>query len=235
MRHQQPGAALLRRPAALGVLRGAALRQHQAARAGAGGAEPRAAVQQPHHGRRALVQSALTAGVRARQALRLPPPEGRHGAARGAAADGRPQGPNLPPSRGGGAAEVRARRYGARPRPRPAAEQRRPGCRRGTGPAEVLIKVHACGVNPVETYIRSGNYARKPALPYTPGSDVSGVIESVGEHVTAFKIMQLLQLIESFLCRINWTSNKEQQLEYPTSLLIVLFSKKAMPKQGKVF
>ncbi|XP_071605928.1 quinone oxidoreductase [Heliangelus exortis] len=52
---------------------------------------------------------------------------------------------------------------------------------------EVLIKVHACGVNPVETYIRSGNYARKPALPYTPGSDVAGVIEGVGEHVTAFK------------------------------------------------
>ncbi|XP_041325361.1 quinone oxidoreductase isoform X2 [Pyrgilauda ruficollis] len=51
----------------------------------------------------------------------------------------------------------------------------------------VLIKVHACGVNPVDTYIRSGTYARKPALPYTPGSDVAGVIESVGEHVTAFK------------------------------------------------
>lgn len=52
----------------------------------------------------------------------------------------------------------------------------------------MLIKVHACGVNPVETYIRSGTYARKPALPYTPGSDVAGVIESVGERVTAFKV-----------------------------------------------
>lgn len=52
----------------------------------------------------------------------------------------------------------------------------------------MLIKVHACGVNPVETYIRSGTYARKPPLPYTPGSDVAGVIESVGEHVTAFKV-----------------------------------------------
>ncbi|NXF86506.1 QOR oxidoreductase, partial [Eubucco bourcierii] len=52
---------------------------------------------------------------------------------------------------------------------------------------QVLIKVHACGVNPVETYIRSGTYARKPALPYTPGTDVAGVIESVGEQVTAFK------------------------------------------------
>lgn len=52
----------------------------------------------------------------------------------------------------------------------------------------MLIKVRACGVNPVETYIRSGSYARKPALPYTPGSDVAGVIERVGEHVTAFKV-----------------------------------------------
>ncbi|NXH16131.1 QOR oxidoreductase, partial [Bucco capensis] len=52
---------------------------------------------------------------------------------------------------------------------------------------QVLIKVHACGVNPVETYIRAGTYARKPALPYTPGTDVAGVIESVGEHVAAFK------------------------------------------------
>ncbi|XP_077189444.1 quinone oxidoreductase isoform X2 [Paroedura picta] len=52
---------------------------------------------------------------------------------------------------------------------------------------QVLIKVYTCGVNPVETYIRSGTYARKPALPYTPGSDVAGVIEAVGEDVTAFK------------------------------------------------
>ncbi|XP_054836445.1 quinone oxidoreductase [Eublepharis macularius] len=52
---------------------------------------------------------------------------------------------------------------------------------------QVLIKVHTCGINPVETYIRSGTHAKKPALPYTPGSDVAGVIEAVGEHVTAFK------------------------------------------------
>ncbi|NXU54230.1 QOR oxidoreductase, partial [Turnix velox] len=55
------------------------------------------------------------------------------------------------------------------------------------GEDQVLIKVHACGVNPVETYIRSGTYARKPVLPYTPGSDVAGVVEGIGEHVTAFK------------------------------------------------
>ncbi|XP_005385289.1 PREDICTED: quinone oxidoreductase isoform X2 [Chinchilla lanigera] len=52
---------------------------------------------------------------------------------------------------------------------------------------QVLIKVHACGVNPVETYIRSGTYSRIPPLPYTPGTDVAGVIESIGDNVSAFK------------------------------------------------
>ena len=53
---------------------------------------------------------------------------------------------------------------------------------------QVLIRVHACGVNPVETYIRAGTYARKAPLPYTPGSDVAGVVETVGEGVTAVKV-----------------------------------------------
>jgi NADPH2:quinone reductase len=48
------------------------------------------------------------------------------------------------------------------------------------GPGEVLVRVHAVGVNPVETYIRAGTYARKPALPFTPGNDGAGVIEEVG-------------------------------------------------------
>uniref|UniRef100_A0A8C7L6S5 Crystallin, zeta (quinone reductase) n=1 Tax=Oncorhynchus kisutch TaxID=8019 RepID=A0A8C7L6S5_ONCKI len=55
------------------------------------------------------------------------------------------------------------------------------------GQKQVLIHVHACGVNPVETYIRSGTYARKPSLPYTPGTDVSGVVEAVGDRVQLLK------------------------------------------------
>ncbi|KAK1790725.1 hypothetical protein P4O66_014585 [Electrophorus voltai] len=51
------------------------------------------------------------------------------------------------------------------------------------GQKQVLIRVQACGVNPVETYIRSGSFARKPSLPYTPGSDVAGVVEAVGDGV----------------------------------------------------
>ncbi|XP_043990553.1 quinone oxidoreductase isoform X2 [Gambusia affinis] len=55
------------------------------------------------------------------------------------------------------------------------------------GLRQVLIRVRACGVNPVETYIRSGSYARQSTLPYTPGSDVAGVVDAVGEGVTAVK------------------------------------------------
>ncbi|XP_059914762.1 quinone oxidoreductase isoform X2 [Gadus macrocephalus] len=55
------------------------------------------------------------------------------------------------------------------------------------GRRQVLIRVRACGVNPVETYIRAGTYARRPPLPYTPGSDVSGEVQEVGEEVTSFK------------------------------------------------
>jgi NADPH:quinone reductase len=51
------------------------------------------------------------------------------------------------------------------------------------GPGQVLVRVHAVGVNPVETYIRSGIYP-KPPTPYTPGNDGAGVIEAVGPGVS---------------------------------------------------
>ncbi|XP_046567471.1 quinone oxidoreductase-like isoform X1 [Haliotis rubra] len=53
--------------------------------------------------------------------------------------------------------------------------------------SEVLIKVSAAGVNPVDTYIRSGVYPAKPALPYTPGMDIAGVVHDVGADVKKFK------------------------------------------------
>ena len=55
------------------------------------------------------------------------------------------------------------------------------------GPGQVLVRVKAVGVNPVEVYIRSGTYGRKPSLPYTPGADVAGVVEAVGAQVTRVK------------------------------------------------
>lgn len=52
--------------------------------------------------------------------------------------------------------------------------------------AQVLVKVHAAGVNPVDTYLRTGIHAHAPNLPYTPGKDGAGVVESVGDEVTIF-------------------------------------------------
>ncbi|XP_013410163.1 zeta-crystallin-like isoform X1 [Lingula anatina] len=55
------------------------------------------------------------------------------------------------------------------------------------GKCQVLIKVAAAGINPVDTYIRTGTHTVKPPLPYTPGMDVSGIVEELGEEVTKFK------------------------------------------------
>jgi len=52
---------------------------------------------------------------------------------------------------------------------------------------QILVRIHAAGVNPVETYIRAGIYPRRPQLPYTPGSDGAGVVSAVGSDVGAFK------------------------------------------------
>jgi NADPH2:quinone reductase len=60
------------------------------------------------------------------------------------------------------------------PTPKPAAGQ-------------VLVRIHAAGVNPYDTYMRAGTYAQKPPLPYTPGSDGAGVVEAVGEGVKKVK------------------------------------------------
>ena len=51
------------------------------------------------------------------------------------------------------------------------------------GAGQVLVKVQAIGVNPVETYQRSGS---NPAiqLPWTPGMDAAGLVEAVGAGVT---------------------------------------------------
>jgi NADPH:quinone reductase len=55
------------------------------------------------------------------------------------------------------------------------------------GNGEVLVRLYAIGVNPVETYVRSGARGPRP-LPYTPGADGAGVVEAVGPGVTKFGV-----------------------------------------------
>lgn len=51
-------------------------------------------------------------------------------------------------------------------------------------PGEVLIRAHAIGVGIPDTLIRAGTYGHMPPLPATPGTEVSGTVEKVGEGVS---------------------------------------------------
>ena len=55
------------------------------------------------------------------------------------------------------------------------------------GARQVLVRMHAIGVNPYDTYMRTGNYAGLPPLPYSPGADGAGVIEAAGNEVIQWK------------------------------------------------
>ncbi len=51
---------------------------------------------------------------------------------------------------------------------------------------QLVVRLHAAGVNPVDVYIRSAAQGRNPVLPYVPGMDGAGVVESAGPNVTGF-------------------------------------------------
>ncbi len=53
---------------------------------------------------------------------------------------------------------------------------------------EILISVKACSVNFPDTLIIQGKYQFRPEFPFSPGSDVAGVVEKVGENVSHFKV-----------------------------------------------
>ncbi len=56
------------------------------------------------------------------------------------------------------------------------------------GAGQVVVQVRAAGVNPVEAYVRTGTYASKPSLPYTPGADAAGVVSAVGPEVKRLRV-----------------------------------------------
>ena len=56
------------------------------------------------------------------------------------------------------------------------------------GPGQVLVRLRAVGVNAVDTYIRAGKYGTLPTLPFTPGADAAGTIESVGPEVPEWRV-----------------------------------------------
>ncbi|MGQ0735070.1 MAG: NADPH:quinone reductase [Acidobacteriota bacterium] len=56
------------------------------------------------------------------------------------------------------------------------------------GRDQVIVRVEAAGVNPFDTYMRTGAYAIRPALPYTPGADGAGVVEALGSNVFSLAV-----------------------------------------------
>lgn len=64
--------------------------------------------------------------------------------------------------------------YGEVPDLQPSAEQ-------------ILVKIEAAGVNPVDTYVRQGAHPSTPELPFTPGKDGAGTVAETGEAVTKIK------------------------------------------------
>jgi NADPH2:quinone reductase len=55
------------------------------------------------------------------------------------------------------------------------------------GAGEVRIAVEAAGVNFPDVLVIQGKYQHKPVLPFSPGSEISGIVDAVGDGVTSFK------------------------------------------------
>ncbi len=55
---------------------------------------------------------------------------------------------------------------------------------------QLLIAVKAAGVNPVDTYIRSGTNNYTTSFPHTPGLDGAGIIDAVGDNIKGFHVGQ---------------------------------------------
>ena len=56
------------------------------------------------------------------------------------------------------------------------------------GKNEILIDVHAAGVNFPDTLIIKNMYQFKPELPFTPGNEVSGIVSAIGQGVTSYSV-----------------------------------------------
>ncbi|KAG8196035.1 hypothetical protein JTE90_029005 [Oedothorax gibbosus] len=55
---------------------------------------------------------------------------------------------------------------------------------------QVLVQIASAGLNPVDTYIRSGNFIFKNEVPFTPGKDGAGIVREIGPKVKQFKVGQ---------------------------------------------
>jgi NADPH2:quinone reductase len=67
---------------------------------------------------------------------------------------------------------------------------------------QVLVKIEACGVNFIDTYLREGRYP--VTLPFIPGQEAAGVVAELGEGVTGFAVGD----------RVAWNGTRGTYAEY---------------------
>lgn len=97
------------------------------------------------------------------------------------------------------------------------------------GAHQVRISLHACSVNFPDTLIIQGKYQFKPALPFTPGSDIAGVIMEVGSEVKQLKVgnevfgfTMIGGYAEEAIVDAKGVFPKPPQMDYPTAASFLL-------------
>lgn len=92
------------------------------------------------------------------------------------------------------------------------------------GSKQVVVATKACGLNFPDTLIIQGLYQFKPNLPFTPGSDLAGVVTEVGEGVKHLKVGQEVfgfvpygALAEQVLVPANACFPKPPQMDFETA------------------
>lgn len=56
------------------------------------------------------------------------------------------------------------------------------------GPGEILVRVLACAINYPDVLIIEDKYQVKPPRPFAPGTEISGVVEALGDAVTGWTV-----------------------------------------------
>ena len=92
------------------------------------------------------------------------------------------------------------------------------------GAKEVVVCMKACGINFPDTLIIQGLYQLKPELPFTPGSDIAGVVKEVGEGVVhlkkgdeVFGFVPYGALAEEVIVPANACFPKPKKMDYPVA------------------
>ncbi|MBT8313659.1 MAG: NADPH:quinone oxidoreductase family protein [Maribacter sp.] len=92
------------------------------------------------------------------------------------------------------------------------------------GTKQVVVAVKACGINFPDTLIIQGLYQIRPKLPFTPGSDIAGIVKEVGEGVShlkkgdeVFGFVAFGALAEEVVVPSNTCFLKPKQMGFPVA------------------